>query len=963
MYFLQRNLRGDKMARILVVAYNFGQENVVSVDVNKKKFYKLMSEMLQRAGNDVLCIDCVWGAKKNLPLSVKDKIIEFNPDVCLITNYGFWDLADIIDCPLWYMDIDSIENVSMATIYRMRNNISRCAFIISEPQHAQIIKEKFNATDEQIVLINLPYYEISNSSEKDMDLLYFGTNYCSEGYLFLNNFTRKNITDREYEQANTVLQQFENNPVSTSKELYNDNHFYTCNRIEINDKKTYNQILGVRKLKLLSRLCELGLTIKGAGWNGNSLNYFPEILMNSVNSRSYDFDDIHKLYDSSKVVLYLNNGPFVAGSYLRIIDALSSDTCLVAQKGGLYDDLLQSAGVPMFETAEEALNICKQLIEDDNKRNRIIKKSHKYIKANYSSSLAIQKIFNAFGIINVNNEVIGNLEVIKEKNLPVVVKKAVAPAPAKKPAAPAKPAAKKKESKFVRFLKAVLLRFGYDIDNRYSKKCYMLGPIIVYENLKIDANTNHIYICSFPIISIKKKNQKLHIRPLFFEKLVKLFIKPFKWMSKKIKQNKKTRIEKKNAQKALMAKVQIYRDLNNKLANGEKIKVCLFVSRISCWTFANLYQILQSSGKFDPIVVVKPFMFQGHDAMVEYMNITYNELKAQGYNVIKTYDEETDRFMDLRKEINPDILFYTKYWLPQFHENFYINKFRDKLTFYTSYCYDVAYHPEVMNFELNNAVNRYFMPTEIHKQMAQKVMKNHGKNVYVVGAPKLDVFFDKDYVPSEKWKNINDGKHRKRIIWAPHHSDNFPQNLYQFNAFYELTDYMFDIAKKYENEIQIAFKPHPMLKPYLYKKWGVESTDSYYQKWAELPNGQLETGEFEDLFLTSDAMILDSISFIAEYTATNKPALFTIGSKSRVNLNDFGMINFGVLYHTDRDLKQDIDEFVKNVVIEGNDYKKEEREAFVAQYMLPPNGKTSAENIYDNIMDEIKTGEKRLLNK
>ena len=151
-----------------------------------------------------------------------------------------------------------------------------------------------------------------------------------------------------------------------------------------------------------------------------------------------------------------------------------------------------------------------------------------------------------------------------------------------------------------------------------------------------------------------------------------------------------------------------------------------------------------------------------------------------------------------------------------------------------------------------------------------------------------------------------------------------------------------------------------MLKPYLInKKWGKESADAYYDKWANLENGQLETGEFIDLFLTSDAMILDSISFIAEYTATNTPSLFTIGSTSRVRLNDFGAINFEVLYHTDNNLKEDIERFIVDVVINGNDTKKEERTEFVNKYLLPPNGKSSAENIYDNILDEIQNGDKR----
>lgn len=405
-----------------------------------------------------------------------------------------------------------------------------------------------------------------------------------------------------------------------------------------------------------------------------------------------------------------------------------------------------------------------------------------------------------------------------------------------------------------------------------------------------------------------------------------------------------------------MRQNRLRRKLLKKLNRGEKIRVCLFVSRISCWTFERLYEILENSPYFEPTVVVKPFMHQGHAAMVNYMEETYSALKTKGYRILKGYDAQTDQFLDLRGTLNPDVLFYTKYWLPQFHPNFYISKFRDKITFYTSYCFDIAYHPAVMNFELNNTVDRYFMASQIHKRMAEQYMDNGGRNVHVTGAPKLDMLLDPNYCPKSVWKPQPSPK--KRIIWAPHHSDAFPGDLYQFNAFFELHQFMLDIAEKYKDSIQIAFKPHPMLKPKLDEKWGRRKADAYYKQWADLENGQLETGEFIDLFKTSDAMIMDSISFIAEYTAVNKPALFTIGRQTRVKLNEFGMINFDVLYKTENSLFDDIVRFVKDVVIGGNDIKREEREAFIQQYLAAPGGKDAAQVIYENMCDEILNGER-----
>ena len=340
------------------------------------------------------------------------------------------------------------------------------------------------------------------------------------------------------------------------------------------------------------------------------------------------------------------------------------------------------------------------------------------------------------------------------------------------------------------------------------------------------------------------------------------------------------------------------------------------------------------------------------------MDSTFDALTARGYRVIKTYDKDEETFIDIKETLNPDIVFYTKYWPPQFRSEYYINQFMDKLTFFVPYAFDIGRHNAVYGFDLLNNVDRFLYNTPIHKEMAEKYMPNRGKNVYIVGAPKLDVFFDPTYAPKDVWKEQK--KKKKRIIWAPHHEDQTKEDMYQFDSFYYIADYMFEIAEKYKDEIQIAFKPHPMLKPKLDYRWGKQSADEYYEKWANLENGQLELGEFQDLFLTSDAMILDSVSFIAEYMAVDKPTLFTVSPTSRVMFNEFGEKAYEELYHTEGEtLKEDIDSFVKKVVIRGMDSKAKSRSAFVKEYIAPPNDKTATENIYDNILDEIQNGDKK----
>ena len=99
----------------------------------------------------------------------------------------------------------------------------------------------------------------------------------------------------------------------------------------------------------------------------------------------------------------------------------------------------------------------------------------------------------------------------------------------------------------------------------------------------------------------------------------------------------------------------------------------------------------------------------------------------------------------------------------------------------------------------------------MHLEMAKKYMKNKGKNIKITGSPKIDERFDNNFIPNDIWKPQD--KPKKRIIWAPHRSDKYPMNMYQYNGFYVLYDYMFELAEKYKDEVQFVFRPHPVLNP------------------------------------------------------------------------------------------------------------------------------------------------------
>ena len=239
---------------------------------------------------------------------------------------------------------------------------------------------------------------------------------------------------------------------------------------------------------------------------------------------------------------------------------------------------------------------------------------------------------------------------------------------------------------------------------------------------------------------------------------------------------------------------------------------------------------------------------------------------------------------------------------------------------------------------------KLFYSTELHRKDAIQYSMNKGKNVEIVGYPNADNFLSGTY--RNVWKKQNTPK--KRIIWAPHYTIFSGGYLCQSN-FLSIAENMIDLAKNYTDKIQFAFKPHPKLYTELcnHKDWGKQKAEAYYQQWQTMENTQLESGEYIDLFMTSDAMIHDSSSFTVEYHYSQKPVMF-ITNNYEEHLE--GKSEFGKLameqHYIGKD-QEDIIQFIENVVLKGNDPMKAGREDFFKQYLFPPNGKTVAQNTMD----------------
>jgi CDP-glycerol glycerophosphotransferase (TagB/SpsB family) len=144
--------------------------------------------------------------------------------------------------------------------------------------------------------------------------------------------------------------------------------------------------------------------------------------------------------------------------------------------------------------------------------------------------------------------------------------------------------------------------------------------------------------------------------------------------------------------------------------------------------------------------------------------------------------------------------------------------------------------------------------------------------VHFTGSPKIDNLAHEAKAGRSSWP-LEEGKFK--IVWAPHHS--YSPHWFNFGVFSRIYLPMLEFAKA-NSDIQIVLRPHPFLWSTLTdrKVLTQEELSSWRKSWDELPNTSVdEDGSYAGLFLATDILVTDGISFLGEYPlVTGKPAIF-----------------------------------------------------------------------------------------
>ena len=394
---------------------------------------------------------------------------------------------------------------------------------------------------------------------------------------------------------------------------------------------------------------------------------------------------------------------------------------------------------------------------------------------------------------------------------------------------------------------------------------------------------------------------------------------------------------------------RIFKMTEENIRRKDKIKVGYYSDFSSHWFGDDLFNLLAQDGRFEPIIFSPLDGWYNNEFDVNEFRNDAKRHRAHGLNVFEMKRDS----LDIPK---PDILFRLRpypEWIPP---AFKLTNIKVKETLLANIPYSFTVVNEgfgSVRFPMFNVLWKKFFPSTVLLERHKKLNKLGMPRGVYSGYPKLDVFFKPDAKFQFDWKMARPDA--KKIIWAPHHSIGFGTRTATFQWNYQ---FMYEFAKAHP-EISWVVKPHSLLSHQAI--WsGVfpsnEALREYFQKWDDLPNARFYTGTYyQDIFATSDGMIQDCCSFVAEYQYVDKPMIY-LTRQGSIKFDELGEAILNASYLVDGRDTDAIAALIQRVFIEGDDYKAAEREEVFDKYLNYPklNGMLASEFIFKNITDELK---------
>lgn len=364
-----------------------------------------------------------------------------------------------------------------------------------------------------------------------------------------------------------------------------------------------------------------------------------------------------------------------------------------------------------------------------------------------------------------------------------------------------------------------------------------------------------------------------------------------------------------------------YAEVENKIKSKKgRLNVAAYVIYDSTFCAYDLFDLMMADlNNYNPKIVIIPDVSRGENHMKRQYNESRNFfVKKYGSEyILDGWIEDTNSFEDYSSIF--DIIYLANPYdnmVNDVHSISFLSK-KDVLPIYISYgCMPDFYGCKmIMPMKEISLFWKVFADNEMSYKDYCKYELVKGKNVVLSGYAKMDAL--------EKF--IERPRQKKTVIIAPHHTIN--NSALPLSNFVKYQDFYLELPKIFP-QVDFIFRPHPLLFTNMVNLgyWTDNDVNNYLKKIEFCGMKYSVGGDYFDIFVNSDAMIHDCSSFVVEYLYTGKPCCFMAKQNYKKIFSTLGkecLKNYYLAFNE----KQIID-FIKNVVIDGDDSLASERKEF-----------------------------------
>lgn len=330
-----------------------------------------------------------------------------------------------------------------------------------------------------------------------------------------------------------------------------------------------------------------------------------------------------------------------------------------------------------------------------------------------------------------------------------------------------------------------------------------------------------------------------------------------------------------------------------------KIRVLFLVLFFEAWdALESTYLAMRADARFDPRVAVLPRKLTGQAEWGQ-VDEALEFFKKRGIEPEALRHLEFEPAQEQLRQLAPDYVFINYPWMRNYAEPYRIENLG-----WTRVAYIPYFSLALVNEPGVKGVAPHLYLQQVHQQARlvfstdlpthEALLKTDrlgrgGTGVHFVGSPKLDSLVSRarvDAAAKGKGRTAAVRAHSKdtvpqaakprlQVIWAPHHS--YDENWLNFGNFADIYKKMLRWAEA-NPDVTVLLRPHPFLFSTMTGRKIIKKKrlNGWLAQWSALPNTAIDYGDdFLASFKTSDVMLTDGISFLAEYPlCTDRPAIF-----------------------------------------------------------------------------------------